>query len=147
MQTAAGFILLADIFNFTLYVTKPKDVSQCYITVDYDKTFNDSYPQQWTAMTFHQDYCKTNVKQNLDEVFVYYKIRYIYPNRSHWLLTNDWIPAIYDMKKYESMKNTMNLYLNLLLAIGYLSLICCILGILFCKKLRLLYKQLLARDC
>lgn len=146
MQTTAGFILLANIFNFTLYVTKPKDVSQCYITVDYDKTFNDSYPEKWTAMTFDQDYCKTNLKQNLDKVFVHYKLRYIYPNRSHWLLTNEWMSTIYDMKKYELMKSTLNIYLNFLIVSCSLCLICTIIGIFFCKKLKYIFNQIHVKD-
>lgn len=94
-----GFILLASVLNSTLYVTKPRHVYQCAITVDYDESLNDTYPDQWISMEkYGRRYCKINIKNNLDNMLIRFKVRYISNKNEHWSPTEDWTPILYDMK-------------------------------------------------
>lgn len=90
MLSTPGFIFLASILNTTLYVTKPDDVVQCSVVVDYDKSLNDTYLQKWEVMKLGKNYCNIALRNNLNDVFIRYKTRYVFRNQSHWLPNKHW---------------------------------------------------------
>lgn len=108
-DAVVGFILLSNVINSSLYVTKPDHVYQCIVTIDYDNTLNDTYPKKWAVMENHRDYCKINLEE-YDDATVRFKIRYVFQDASQWLPTDNWILILSDTKQFESLLKTMEVW-------------------------------------
>lgn len=85
----ATVFILTNIINSTLYVQTPQNVHECYITVDYKNTFNDSWPSQWRLMKMVESPSVGNkCALRLDEImetppdFFNYKVRYRFKDNS-----------------------------------------------------------------
>lgn len=106
--TTAGFIVLATILNSTLYITKPCEADKCYITLDYNGEKNDSWPSRWISMeALSSGYCKTELDKEGSSVLIHHKVRYIYPNRSHWY-SGKWVPVLYSEKNFQKLMEGYN---------------------------------------
>lgn len=110
--TTTGFIFLATILNFTLYVSKPDEIKQCSTVIDYDQTANDTYPERWSVMRMNKNYCYIDLRKNLSDVLINYKIRYVLKDQSHWLPSNEWRTILYSSNNYyeEKRKNNICIY-------------------------------------
>lgn len=115
--TPKGFIFLASLINYTLHITKPKDAKYCYITIDYGSSFNDSWPHNWSLMNvISNTVCAIDIPAAEEDmnIFIYYKIRYIYPNHSHCIINreNDWFISVNNIEKYHELESEKKLMLN-----------------------------------
>lgn len=109
MYTIAGFVLLAGVINSSLYITTPRYVDQCVVTIDYNNTLDDTYPEKWVVMEKVGDYCKVNLAERVETVR--FKIRYFFPDASVFLPTNDWIWLPSDIKRFESSQRSMDTWI------------------------------------
>lgn len=88
VHAVRGFVLLFGVINSSLYVTTPRNVKQCAVTIDYNNTLNDTYPDMWNVMEKYGDYCKIDLRNSAETLR--FKIRYVLKDLSHWLPTNEW---------------------------------------------------------
>jgi hypothetical protein len=73
------FILLTGIFNNVLFVSKPKNTEQCYITSNKNETF----PNNWTKMNIDNTTTPRSCKISLSSSIMEYKIMYMLPNKTN----------------------------------------------------------------
>lgn len=127
----SNVILFMQIFNHTMYITKPNGVSECYITVDYHGDANDSWPDNWIKMDVNRNStprtCNTLLREHWDGVFAYSKIKFIYPNRTTYQ-SSEWKPILYDINNFNKTTLIQQYYNECLIVI---------LGVLF--SLNILY--------
>lgn len=125
-----NFVFLASVINFTLYITKPENTTHCYITLDYNSKFNDTWPAQWSSMIPHSNnVCKICLKTNLNKIILHHKVRYIFSNQSQWLLSDNWQSSLYDVK---NCNNLLQNYENVVKINVVCFSITCIVILLLC---------------
>ena len=94
-----NFVILANIFNNTLYVTKPRDALECYVAIDYDNDANSA--KQWFHMkaddTSEPPICKSLLTQRWNNDAVRkHRIKFLAPDRSHYAVFDVRIPLVCD---------------------------------------------------
>lgn len=126
------FIFLSAILNSTLYISKPQNAIDCYITLDYDEKLDDSWPDRWTSMQVKSsDCCEIDVKKNWSGVLINHKIRYIYPNRSHWLYDEGWSGTLYSQENLKTLTKSYKYFTYVFIIFVYIMVVILLLEIVY----------------
>ena len=99
------FILLSTIINQTLYTTIPRKIKQCFVCLDTDRTFNDSWPSDnWYPMQIVNNSfpptCKIKLNDNITTDIIFGKIAFLPANNNKTIIQESWFPILYNLNIY-----------------------------------------------
>ena len=113
MLTSPGLLInstvfiLTNIVNSTLYIESSANVIECYISLDYNNSFNDSWPAQWQMMKVENsaligNRCSYPLSEEMDAPpdFFNYKVKYRYMDGSVRGL-DDWQTILWKVEQNE----------------------------------------------
>lgn len=106
----SNLFVLTNIVNYTLFVSAPRTAEECYITMDFNNTLNDTWPSNWKRMNWYKnnitgEMCFINLNTAEPSEMLNYKVRYYYTD-GYTGGTEKWQTILWKFNETEENNNS-----------------------------------------